>query len=1125
MRNNLFMGVAAIALVAPAGVMAQETTSQIRGSVTSAGAPVAGATIVATNVPSGTRSTATSDANGAFNLNGLRPGGPYTVEVTSASGNTTVTDIQTVTTQVYELPIDLDAANTAADIVVTASSIRGAGSKSQGPVTVLTSAQIAQVATINRDIRDLERRDPFARLDDTPTGGRAVSFAGQNARYNSFSVDGVAITDNFGLNTDGLPSRRSPIPLDAIGQFQAKVASTDVRDGNFQGGLVNVVLRSGTNDFQGTGFYARQTDGLSGNRTKDITVNLPKYGQDNYGAELSGPIIKDKLFFMVAGERIRGAFPLVEGTADNNAGTIIPNITTAQVNQVVAIAQSKYGYNAGGVLTDSGDKDDRIVAKIDWNISDRQRFALTGTYAKDQININSSNTFVTGTPGLGLSSNAYISGNRLYTIVGQLNSDWTDSFSTEVRGFYKNYVRLAQPLLGNNFAQFRICDAATSDRTAAGNVATSTTQATSCAAGNGVISIGPDNSRQTNQLNSHTWGGLAQGRLTMDGHDLRVFASVQDTKIFNSFVQNSAGNYYFDSIADFQAGNAQQLTYSNAVPSDNPNDAAARFSYQAYTFGVQDSWRISDMLTVNYGARYDLYGGHSTPAFSPSFTNRYANGATVMGQNTIIGPNTQFINGLGLFQPRGGFDFKPVKNLSFRGSGGFFSGGTPDVYVSNSFSNTGILTNTVTIRQQNNGVYTGVDTQVTGAAALQNVTGTAIPGAVNTYLNSAAVSGTAVTNALARNFKIPSQFRSTLSADYKFDAVGGTWTVGADGFYSKVRNQVYFTDIRSTPIAGSLTPDGRQRYTGLTSFGDTNSDIFLTNTSKGRSYVAVGRFDASWDFGLSAFGSFTYQDVKDQAPATSSTASSNYANGAFIDPNNVAYGISNDQVKYFYKYGATFDHAFFRDYKTTIALFGETRIGHPYSYTFLDPSSGRSPIFGTIGSGSRYLLYVPTFGTDAKVSYDTAAHQQQIEQYFQSVGLGKYQGQTSLRNVFHSPWFTKLDLHLSQELPTFVGKSRITVFADIENFTNLLNRKWGQISEYVFNYNVAPVRVQCLTTAVATGTAPTTAQQVTTTAQPCAQYRYTPAVTNADGTFQSPALTVYARQSLYSIRLGARFSF
>ena len=65
----------------------------------------------------------------------------------------------------------------------------------------------------------------------------------------------MPITDNFGLNSDGLPSRRSPIPLDAIGQFQAQVAPYDVRQGNFQGGAINIVLKSGTNTFHGTGFY------------------------------------------------------------------------------------------------------------------------------------------------------------------------------------------------------------------------------------------------------------------------------------------------------------------------------------------------------------------------------------------------------------------------------------------------------------------------------------------------------------------------------------------------------------------------------------------------------------------------------------------------------------------------------------------------------------------------------------------------------------------------------------------------------------------------------------------------------------------------------------------------------
>jgi hypothetical protein len=1137
MRNNLLVGAALVALVAPAAAMAQETTSTIRGLVTAEGAPVAGATVTIVNVPTGARSTATTDTNGGFTASGLRAGGPYTVSVTAAGYATAqVTDINTTVAQTFELPIEL-AAETAGggDIVVTAASLPSARSLSQGPATVLNAEQIANVATVNRDIRDLERRDPFARLDDTPSGGRSVSFAGQNARFSRFSVDGVPITDNFGLNTDGLPSRRSPIPLDAIGQFQAKIAPYDVREGNFTGGSVNLVLRSGTNTFQGSGFYAQQTDGLTGERTKDLRVTLPKYKQENYGAELSGPIIADKLFFMVAGERIRGGFPQQQGPTDANAGIAIPNLSLAQVNQVIDIAQSRYNYAAGGVVTDSGDKDDRLVGKLDWNIADGQRFALTGTYAKDQININSSNTFTTASPttGLSLASNNYISGNRLWTVVGQLNSDWTDEISTEVRGFYKDYERLAQPLLGRGFAQFRVCVAPTSDRSAAGAANNASTQ---CPANSSIVSIGPDNSRQTNELTSNTWGGLVQLRYNKGAHDLRLFTEVQSTRVFNSFLQNSAGNYYFDSLADFAAGNAQSLSYANAIPSLNPDDAAARFSYQQFTFGIQDNWRITDTFDISYGARYDLYGGHSFPTFNGNFASRYANGAVVRGEQTTIGGNNAYINGLGVFQPRVGFSWRPDSRLTLRGGVGIFAGGTPDVYVSNSFSNTGVLSNSVAITQLNSGAFNGNQGTLpagVGTAALQGVTGTSIANSVNQYLLNGTVSANATTNALDPNFKIPSQWRSTLSADYRFEIPGGELTIGADGLFIGVRNQVYFTDLRSQPVTGAfaLTPDGRQRYqpvtrtaAGLPNYSDTGSDILLTNTDKGRSWIGVGRFDARWDFGLAAYGSFTYQDVKDQAPATSSTASSNYSNGAFVDPNNVSYGISNDQVQYQFKYGLTFDHAFFGEAKTQIALFGETRSGRPFSYTFNDqvPSGVRSANFGTIGTASRYLLYVPTFGGDSKVSYGSAAQQQQIEDYFRSQGLGKYQGKIAPRNAFRSPWFTRLDIHVAQDIPTFVGTSRLQVFADVENFTNLLNRKWGQISEYVFPYNVAPVRVTCLQAPVATGAA---GVQTGNTGQACGQYRYTPATTDASGNFVAPTQTVYGRQSLYTIRVGARFSF
>lgn len=1118
MRNQFFAGAALAALLAPVAGYAQETTSSIRGTVTTGGSPVAGAVVTITHVPSGTTASVTTGANGTFNANGLRIGGPFTVAVNGKDFQ--VTDIYTNASQAYDLPIELASDEAGGDIIVTAARLPGAGTLSQGPVTVLNAEQIATVASVNRDIRDLSRRDPFARLDDSPSGGRSISFAGQNPRYNRFSVDGVPITDNFGLNQDGLPSRRSPIPFDAIGQFQAKVAPFDVREGNFQGGTINIILKSGANDFQGTGFFAYSDSGLTGGRTKPGPgvptgkVSIPDFQYKNYGAQISGPIIPDKLFFMIAGERVRSPLPIQEGPSDNNAGIAISNLTQAQVDQVTATAKSRYNYDTGGALKDTGDTDDRLVARIDANLSDTQRLSLTYTYAKDGINLIQ-NTFTTGTQGLGLASNAYVQGNRLHTGVFQLNSEWSDDFSTEVRAFYKDYKRIQDPILGRGFAQFIVCTAPTSDR--ASGTGSANDLATNCPTNFASVALGPDASRQTNALDSRTYGALVQARLNRNDHDVRLFADFQDTKTFNSFLQRSAGDYYFDSLADFAAGNAQRFRYGNAIPSLVPEDGAARFGYQAYAFGVQDTWRVSDMLTFSYGARYDLFGGNSRAVLNPTYLARYGF------------PNNEFISGKGLFQPRFGLEFKPTKRLSIRGGLGIFGGGTPDVYVANSFSNTGILTNAIDIRQNNNSTTYSGTTTANAQAILSNVNGATIPTAANTVLTNATVSANSPTASLAQNFKIPSQLRGTLSATYDADLgpLGDGWELGADFFYSTVRNQVAFTDLRVRP--GALkTPDGRVRYAPITVFSDTNSDILLRNSKLGRSYVGVARIRKDWDFGLNAGLSFTYQNIKDDNPATSSVALSNYGAGVALDANSQAYGTANDEVKYAFKYDLTYTHEFFGDYKTTIGLFGETRIGRPYSVTFRDPGS-RSTVFGTVGTQTRYLLYVPTGVNDPLVSFANNNDAALFDAYVNSTGLSKYRGKIAPRNAFNSKWFTRIDLHLSQEFPGFISdRSRFTLFADVENFTNLLNKKWGQIREFAFPYTVSPVTVQCLTTQVASGVTPTSAQIAANTTQACTQYRYASnqnAVVNGVTQFTAPTDTIFTRQSLYSIRVGIRFSF
>ncbi len=1110
MRTAFFGGVALAAIIAPNYAMAQETTSVIRGTVTSAGAPVVGAEVVVTNVPSGTVSTSTTDANGNFNASGLRVGGPFTVEVTSAQGSTQVSEIYTVVGQPYDLPIEVGS-DTSGDIVVTASSIAGAGTVSSGPRTVLTQDDISKVASVNRDVRDLARRDPLAQLD--LSNSRAVSFAGVNPRFNRFTINGVQVGDNFGLNADANPTGRGPVPFDAIGQFSVSIAPSDIRQGNFQGGAIDTVLLSGTNEFHGTGFYSISTDDLQGKTIKGQTQVVPSYKSETYGATLRGPIIKDKLFFMVSAERNTDPRPF--GVSQLSQ---IPNLTQGTIDSVSAIAQSVYNYDAGEFLTINNQKDEKIVGRIDWNITNGQRLSLSYINAYESSTVGSNTSTSNTSPSLGLSSNGYQRSTLLRAGIAQLNSDWSDNFSTEARFIYKANETTQAPLNGLGFAQFRVCTDPTSV-----NSGTNTT--TTCGT-TPIIAFGPDNSRQANELYFDTWGGSLMTRYTAGNHEIRILGEYNRNRTTNLFLQNAAGNYYFDSLADFQNRAATQFSYQNAL-SLNVDDAAADFVYEQWTFGLQDTWQVSSQFDITLGARYDLYGMRSEVALNNAYLARYGF------------PNTKTYKGLGNFQPRMSFNWKPIDNLRIRGGVSIFGGGSPDIYVSNSFSNTGVVTSAITNLTRATTVngaaatcgapFTGVNAGVC-TAALNGVTGTTIPGAVTDYIaTNTAGQALAPTSSLAQDFAPPSVTKFNLSADYKIFGVN----VGVDYLYTMTNQGISFTDLRSRAIG--VLPDGRPRYTfvatpGAFTTGDNNSDYLLYNDGRGRSHAAVVRFDKTFDFGLSLAGSYAYQNVKDVSPATSSTPGSLYATAAKGDPNFPAYGKGSDETTWRYTYSVGFDRAFFGDYRTVLQLFGETRAGRRYSFTMQDNVNNRSQVFGTIGNNNAHLLYVPTGANDTRVSYDSAETQASLETLIEGTRLKDYRGQIAAKNIARNRAFTRIDLHLEQQIPTFVGNSRITLFGDIENLPNLLNSKWGGLTQTGFPYTSDVVRVQCLSQAVPTGTqvvaiGSTAAQNPTglpavvntNSGQTCAQYRYS--------TFRAPNEVVQFNQSLYLIRVGARFTF
>jgi hypothetical protein len=1088
-----------LATVMAAPAHAQETTSSIRGSVTGDGAPLAGAEVKIIHTPSGTTATTTTDSDGNFSAVGLRLGGPFTVEV-NASGfeQSSVTDIFLQAGQPFRVPVELQSQ---AVIVVTASSVANVTPLESGAGTVLSARDIAGVSNVNRDIRNLAARDPRVNLD--PTNGGAISIAGQNNRFNRFTVDGVAFGDPFGLEAGGLVSARGPVPLDAIGEFSVEVAPVDIQQGFFQGGALNAQLKSGTNSFSGLAGFYYGDDSLRGNTARGVT-RTGAYESKIYTAQLAGPIIKDKLFFAVTYERLRDVIP----------APILPGalgITDAQLSNISSIAQSAYNFDTQGIGGNIPEKDDKVVAKVDWNITDGHRATFTYIYNKGNLTQGQTGigALTATNPNFSYLSNNYNQGATNHFGIVQFNDQWTDSFSTQLRVSYADYLRIQQPFGANSFGEFRTCLDPTSPAPITGQ--TVAAAALACTVGQRQLTFGPDISRQANELDAQSLNIEFQATLQLNNHTLKLIAERRTQDIRNLFAQRVSGAWYFDSIAGLQARQANELDFATPLRG-GIETVAANFENNSWTFGLQDTVDVTDTLVVTAGFRWDLFDTPDRPFVNDDFFNRF--GFT----------NAQTLNGRQLFQPRFGLNWKPTDRLTFRGSAGLFGGGNPNVWISNSYSNPGATLGRVQVRRVP-GVNGAPDTftvsgvpglsaaqqNALGAATLNNVSGgTGIPQAL---IDAIRTTGTAQapTNAIDPNYNIPSQWRvsGTLEYNANLGFLGDDWQLGVDVVWSKVKDGLTWTDLRS--VATGVLPDGRPRYSVLPGQGTTtNTDILLTNDDRGYSWNVVARVDKRWDSGFRLGASYTYQRAKDTNSGTSSVAFSNYTNAAALDPNFAAYGISNYQRDDAFRIVMGYDAKLFGDNTTRFELFFNSQSGQRYSYTFADQASGnlRSAVFGVTGTNNRYLMYVPNVSSataDPLVTYAAGFDFAGFQRFVQNSELNKYQGRIAPKNIGKSPRYNKLDLSLRQEVPFFLG-TKVELLADVENVLNLLDSDWGTIRQVGFPYYGTLANVTC----VAQGT------------NTCAQYQFA----NRTGTtFQAPAEAVDLRGSLWAVRFGVRLTF
>ena len=1034
-----FVAAASLILSAPFAT-AQETTAQLNGYIVGAdGQPIAGAEVTILHLPSGTSAGTMTSATGQFSATGLRIGGPYRVTARATDmQDATVEDLYTRLTERSSVTLVVQPIAQLAGVEVTGTSKRdvtiGAGSR-------FGAQEVRELPSISRDIKDVVRVDPKAWID--PANSDALEVAGVNNRYNTITIDGVRQSDDFGLNSNGYPTERSPLSVDAIEAISVLTAPFSVEYSHFRGSTINVVTKSGTNEFTGSAFYYTGNDSLLGDQTQDTEVDVA-FDEEIHGGTFGGPIIKDKLFFFLSYETLDRTAPQDIGPADSGFPVQIPGVSQADYDRIRQISIDVYGFDSGEILSSAPEEDEKILAKLDWNISDSHRATLAYQRTEGNVLLVNSTNNNPSTNRLGAPSNWYDRSTLMEATSFQLFSDWNEYFSTEVKLARKQVETAQVSLFGTDFGEMQI------------GVPTTAT------GGGGTVYIGSDEFRHANALTNDLDAIKLKGSFFLGDHTLMVGYEREMLDIFNLFVNRSQGQWVFESIDAFEAQSALSLSYRNAFTND-ANDGAATFSYDVDSLYVQDEWQATPDLKFQAGVRIDKFSSIDEPLLNTNFTGRY-------GFN-----NQSTLDGHDLMMPRIGFNWQWTPETTVYGGWGVFGGGTPNVWVSNSFSNDGVTV-----------VQTDVDafTDPALASALVGVDGFNIP--QNVLVENARRRGDGPVNAVDPNFEIPSQYRWNLGITHTLP-----WDIEmtADVIYSRVKDEVLWQDIRLTQ-AGTA-PDGRPIYAPNADGRSIGSIqyLLLTNTNEGEGTVFMVDASKTWRKGAGRFVAYLgygYQDIKDVNPGTSSTASSNWDNVAVSDPNDPGLETSNYEIEHMFKGAFTWRKAYFGDYETSVGLFAERRAGRPYSFTF----GGGTPqsVWGDPRQAARQrqLFYVPdgdvifeSLCSDADVtgavagcasntsftSANVAAAQfaSDMEAYVEQHGLEKYRGRIMPRNSHRSPWTTVLDLRFAQELPIF-GKTRGILTLDIENFANMLNKDWGQVRQVGFPYFTPVVDVDRIST-------------------------------------------------------------
>ncbi|MEN9686784.1 MAG: hypothetical protein RLZZ28_2570, partial [Bacteroidota bacterium] len=701
---------------------AQQTVSSVRGMVSAANnLPVASATIMLEYEPTQTKFFAITSKTGWYYFTNLLSGGPYQLNVTAE--NYRAFSKKSINLALGETAIEhigLQSATTILSPVTVSTALKNTNAFLYRQGYVLQKNELATIPSIGNQLTDYLQTVPGSNKLANKEG--AISFAGQNNRYNAYYVDGAISNDVFGLSNSGINggiAGLSPLPAEAIDQYQVAISPFDASLGNFTGATINAVTKSGSNYFTAANYASFINPGSANPAIKkDYQPENDAAKGFSTGFSAQGPLVFNRLFYFMNMETQREISP------KSNAAAYEGNTQNPATWKILTnTLQNIYHYDAGTVFSSENSlHNDKLVLKFDWNKSSKHHISISQRVSLGERiheNRNDANT-------LYFSHSGYQYKSAIYSVSASLHTVLRKNAGNKLLLTYTHVWDKKLPL-GNPFPRVTIYD------------------------GEGVIQFGSDINTAMNELIQKNLTLYNTVHFVLGNHTLKAGIEAEYQFIRNSFLQNGFGNYSFSSLSDFFT-NRHPAGYRIEFPLNNPKQqmestTATRFSVFKSTVFINDSYAIRKNLLLQFGIRVESQQYGESPGANDSLNEvflpiierlRFTENA-LSGKKPLIAKTVS---------PRAGFilHFTKIATL-VKGGLGIFTGRIPLVWPAGVYALNGEKT----------GGYTATAADLAKINFRTNPYRQWLPEELGSKPNHSPI------NLLSAILKMPTVFRSSLS--------------------------------------------------------------------------------------------------------------------------------------------------------------------------------------------------------------------------------------------------------------------------------------------------------------------------------------------------------------------------